>query len=118
MPRVVAHATDGMRILPLVVRPCPWRLEEELRSLQARPLDGRALSLGTDAQIDLDLATFVYELAATLDQVPGDLVSQEWERAAKGVSIGPYRRCNLQRITEATDLDGSIQQRLRNGPDP
>jgi hypothetical protein len=88
MPRIVAHAANGMLILPLVVRPCAWRLEKDLRALQARPLDGRALALGSDAEIDVNLTNFVYELAALVDKVPGELVSQEWEQAAKTSLLG------------------------------
>jgi TIR domain len=70
MPRIVAHSTQGMDILPLIVRPCAWRLEEALEPLQARPTDGRALSLGSDSQIDSDLSAFAYELAARVGRSP------------------------------------------------
>jgi TIR domain len=70
MPRVVAHATQGMDALPLIVRPCAWRLEEELARLQARPTDGRPLSLGSESQIDQDLSSFIYELAAKIGKSP------------------------------------------------
>jgi hypothetical protein len=56
MPRIIAHSKLGMEILPLIVRPCAWRLETELERLQARPDLGRALSSGSDYQVDLDLA--------------------------------------------------------------
>ena len=70
MPRVVAHAAQGMDALPLIVRPCAWRLEEELARLQARPTDGRPLSLGSESQIDQDLSSFTYELAARVGKSP------------------------------------------------
>src|SRR5262249_1484635 len=63
IPRILAHQKNGMTVLPVVARPCAWRLEECLSRLQARPLDGRALSTGSDAQIDQDLAVLTYELA-------------------------------------------------------
>jgi hypothetical protein len=63
MPRIEAHAAKGMEALPLIVRPCAWQLEGFLASLQARPREGRALSLGNESQIDLDLSAFVTELA-------------------------------------------------------
>jgi hypothetical protein len=75
MPRIIAHSKQGMEILPLIVRPCPWRLQDELARLQARPKDGRALSQGSDSQIDLDLSDFAYELAkhigrSSTDKIP------------------------------------------------
>jgi hypothetical protein len=59
MPRLLAHQKNGMMILPLIARPCAWRIAPELAELQARPEGGRALALGADAEIDLDLAEFV-----------------------------------------------------------
>jgi hypothetical protein len=70
MPRIVAHSAAGMDALPLIVRPCAWRLEQELARLQARPTDGRALSLGSESQIDEELSAFTYELAARIGQSP------------------------------------------------
>jgi TIR domain len=70
MPRIVAHAAQGMDALPLIVRPCAWRLEDALARLQARPTDGRPLSLGSEGQIDQELSSFAYELAAKVGKSP------------------------------------------------
>jgi hypothetical protein len=70
MPRIIAHSEAGMDVLPLVVRPCAWRLEEALEPLQAKPGDGRALSTGTEGQVDADLTAFTYELAARVGKSP------------------------------------------------
>src|SRR5712664_1992504 len=37
MPRIEAHCGEGMEALPLIIRPCPWRLERFLVKLMARP---------------------------------------------------------------------------------
>jgi hypothetical protein len=74
MPRIVAHAAQGMSALPLIVRPCAWRLEDDLAKLQARPIDGRPLSLGSESQIDQDLSSFAYELAAKVGRSPAAAV--------------------------------------------
>jgi hypothetical protein len=70
IPRIVKHAAKGMDIWPLIVRPCAWRLEGALSRLQARPVEGRSLSVGNDSQVDLDLSAFVYELAAKIGKFP------------------------------------------------
>jgi hypothetical protein len=75
MPRIVAHAAQGMDALPLIVRPCAWRLEDELARLQARPSDGRPLSLGNESQIDEELSSFTYELAARVGKSPATVPS-------------------------------------------
>jgi hypothetical protein len=86
MPRVMAHRKNGMEVLPLIVRPCAWLLEEDLKQLQARPPEGRPLSTVSSAQIDLELAAFVYELAARVEKLSGNLTAKEFEAAER------YRR--------------------------
>lgn len=73
MPRIVAHSEQGMNALPLIIRPCAWKLEEDLARLQARPADGRPLSLGSESQVDLDLSGLIYELAAQIGKSPAAL---------------------------------------------
>ncbi len=70
MPRIMQHRKQNMQVLPLLVRPCAWELEQDLAKLQMRPTDAQALSLRTDSQVDLDLARFVYELAALVERLP------------------------------------------------
>jgi hypothetical protein len=94
-PRIQAHEAQGMEILPLVVRACAWRLDHDLREMQVRPVDGRPLAIGNEAQIDLDLSAFVYELATVVRQFPGDLATQERElaeqfRAVAGQTVPSY----------------------------
>ena len=125
MPRVVAHAAQGMDALPLIVRPCAWRLEEELARLQARPTDGRPLSLGSDSQIDQDLSSFVYELAAKVGKSPAaavfspqgpsvnDGAGSRGLTQADGEWIGQYNRTRpirllIQNITDDT-FHGTIE---------
>lgn len=80
MPCILAHQAEGMEIFPLIVRPCAWRIEPKLAVLQARPEDGLALSLGGEAEIDRDLADFVYEIAARLNHMPSVIASDETDR--------------------------------------
>ena len=79
MPRIVRHAESGMRVLPLIVRPCAWRLADELSGLQARPIAATALSTKTEAQIDLNLADFVMELATMVRAVPAKMFNDRTE---------------------------------------
>lgn len=89
MPRIVAHSKQGMNVLPLVTRPCAWKLEEDLARLQARPANGRPLSLGSESQVDLDLSGLIYELAAQIGKSPA--------------AFGPS---DADAITVAADLPG------------
>src|ERR1700733_11862884 len=72
MPRIIAHSAQGMEVLPLIVRPCAWRLLNELARLQACPKGGRALSIGNEGQINSDLSDFAYELAKQIGKSPTD----------------------------------------------
>jgi hypothetical protein len=105
MPRILAHQKDGMVVLPLIARPCAWRIAPELAELQARPVDGRPLSLGTEADVDRDLAAFVYEIAGRLQQLPGAVASEE-------VDSGRARGSGLPEAptpSVATRVSGSIE---------
>ena len=73
MPRIIAHSEQGMNVIPLIVRPCAWKLEEYLARLQARPREGRPLSLGSESQVDLELSELIYELAAQIGRSPAAL---------------------------------------------
>src|ERR1044071_5789060 len=44
IPHILEHQNNGMLVFPLIARPCAWRIPPELAALQARPLNGRALS--------------------------------------------------------------------------
>ena len=80
--RILAHQPD-MLVLPLITKPCAWRIAEKLAELQARPRDGRALSLGSDAAIDSDLAAFVYELAGLLGKMTSSAASDEADKTLR-----------------------------------
>ena len=54
MPRILAHHKKfKMKVFPLIVKPCAWKLEPELRDLQLRPKNKRALSLASDGEVVL-----------------------------------------------------------------
>jgi hypothetical protein len=63
---------EGLRVFPVIVRPCAWQRVEWLARMQARPRDARPLSAGDGHQVDADLAAIAEEIA--------DIV--EGERAA------------------------------------
>jgi hypothetical protein len=57
------HIEGGLELLPVIARPCAWRLVDWLARLQCRPADDRALSTGSEADVDRDLAMLTYEVA-------------------------------------------------------
>lgn len=58
---------EGVRIIPVIVKPCAWQTVPWLAKLQCRPKDGRALSSGDENQIDQDLADLSLEINSLLN---------------------------------------------------
>lgn len=58
---------EGIRIVPVIVKPCAWTRVNWLSKIQARPKDGRVLSAGTEYQIDTDLSLLAEEIAQIID---------------------------------------------------
>jgi hypothetical protein len=67
VPRLLERrAQAGVRIVPLILRPCDWQGVGWLKRLQAWPTDGRPLSAGDENQIEADLAALVKEIRGLL----------------------------------------------------
>ncbi|HEX4962101.1 MAG TPA: TIR domain-containing protein [Thermoanaerobaculia bacterium] len=62
--------SHGIRILPLIVRPCPWSSVPWLSALQCRPQDGTPLSGGTDHQVEEALTALALEIQDHLGTAP------------------------------------------------
>jgi tetratricopeptide (TPR) repeat protein len=60
------RARAGLRIIPLIVRPCPWRGVSWLEKIQCRPTGGRPLAEGNPIQIEKDLCALAEEIADLL----------------------------------------------------
>jgi tetratricopeptide (TPR) repeat protein len=57
------HLADGMLMLPLIVRPCPWRQIEWLESVNCRPQDGKPLAKKRKAEREQLVSNFAEEIA-------------------------------------------------------
>ena len=67
IPRLLKRrAKEGMRVFPLIIKPCAWDEIRWLKNMQVRPKDGRPLSGGTEHQKDTDLAAFAKEIKKLL----------------------------------------------------
>jgi len=63
VPRLLeCRDKEGLRIFPVIVKPCAWQTIGWLSRMQARPKDGRPLSAGDEHQIDADLAAIATEV--------------------------------------------------------
>jgi tetratricopeptide (TPR) repeat protein len=101
VPRLLQRrAEEGVRVFPVIVKPCAWKQVSWLSRLKAYPKDGRPLSGGTDYQIDADLAAVAEEIAGMLKRtVPAD-------GAARFVPLGPDKVSLAKLPSTSPDLFG------------
>ena len=67
---------EGLRVVPVILKPCPWKHVRWLARMQARPKDGRPLSAGDDHQIEADLAGIAEEVAEITMRAAGPADTQ------------------------------------------
>lgn len=53
---------DGLPLVPVVVRPCNWKLVPWLKKMNLRPRDGHPLSAGTEHEIEEQLTAIAEEV--------------------------------------------------------
>lgn len=110
VPRLLERrATEGVRILPLLLRPCVWPLVPWLEPIQCAPGDGRVMSKGNEAEIDQDFADFVTEIYNYTKDLPDSdaskvfaAISPEWIHISR---LPPASAQFFGRETELARLD-------------
>jgi len=71
LPRLLQRRKDaGLRVVPIIVRPCKWQSEPALKGLQGLPKDGKAVITfdkdnGDRDQVWTDIATVIEQRAKT-----------------------------------------------------
>ncbi|TEU16861.1 MAG: toll/interleukin-1 receptor domain-containing protein, partial [Anaerolineales bacterium] len=97
VPRLLERRDkEGLRVFPVIVKPCAWQQVKWLARMQVRPRDGRPLSAGDEHQIDADLAAVAEEVAA--------LVSRATQFPAEGYAPLAPEKISLARLP-STSLD-------------
>ena len=71
LTRILARRSrQELRVIPVIAEPCAWQAVEALQGIQARPKDGRALSAGSEHQIDTDLSDLALEIRESVSVRP------------------------------------------------
>lgn len=74
VPRLLARRDrEGIRIVPVVIKPCAWKQVEWLQRLNLYPADGRPLSAGGEHEVDsllTDLASTILEQSRQAPKAP------------------------------------------------
>lgn len=64
VPRLLALRDSGKlrRLIPLVIKPCPWQAVDWLKRMNLRPRDGKPLSTMSDPEAEEAMAAFAMEV--------------------------------------------------------
>jgi tetratricopeptide (TPR) repeat protein len=69
VPRLLKQRDkEGMRIFPVILKPCAWKQVKWLKKMNLRPKDGKALSGGSDFEIDTNLVAIAEEIATIVQR--------------------------------------------------
>ncbi|MEY2633194.1 MAG: hypothetical protein RIR00_1848, partial [Pseudomonadota bacterium] len=82
---------DGLRVIPLIIRPCAWARLSWLQPIQARPKDGNALS-------GLSMHKAEQTLADLASEITAEIIKQHAEAIR---TVRPFR-CNVAYISSST----------------
>jgi tetratricopeptide (TPR) repeat protein len=112
VPRLLQRrAQEGVRVIPLIVQPCPWRRVPWLEEINARPKDGRALAEGSKVRIEKDLAALAEELADLLAaNTPPPTTSAPWLDLGRLPTAGKHflgREAEMDRLDAAWEDPGT-----------
>jgi len=69
-PLLQRREKDGVRVMPVILRPCAWDDVSWLRSIQARPKDGKALTSMTENDAEEALALLAKEVNQLIKTAP------------------------------------------------
>jgi hypothetical protein len=110
---------EGLRIVPVLVKPCAWERVSWLAGLQHRPV-GRELSGGSEHQIDTDLAAIAVEIADLVHATraePGSVADLDAQRDAAIARGDPTSVAALtaRKIERRRKQREGVRARRRNG---
>jgi len=78
IPRLLARRQDqGLRIIPVFVRPCAWKAVRWLATLQGRPRNGKTLAELRESKAERQLAELALEVGELLGRAPDKQVAPE-----------------------------------------
>jgi hypothetical protein len=88
---------EGLRIYPIVIKPCDWEAVDWLRKMQLRPKDGRAISGGKDHEIGADFAEITKEIRLHLATETKGKIDRPW-------GLGQRRKVSTSRLPKPVNI--------------
>lgn len=99
IPRILKQRkADGMRVFPLILKPCPWEDISWLNSLQVRPEKARPLVRASQWDAEQDLADFAREVLRKLKAI--EIRAEPPESSRRAPSKAPPTRRKPSGVTE------------------
>ncbi len=72
VPSLLKHRREkGVRVIPLIIEPCPWQKIKWLSAIQVLPTDGHPLSTKAEHEADTALTALAEEIHGLISQTPG-----------------------------------------------
>ena len=71
VPRIMERRRkEGLKVMPVIIKPCAWNTVDWLKSIQLLPKDGVPLSTKKDHEIDTVLAKLAEDIAVLIKPIP------------------------------------------------
>ncbi len=80
------RANDGLRVIPLIVRPCAWKRVDWLAKLQGGTKDNKPLSSGSEYEIDSVLAALTDKVAEIIQNAEFHEIPETSRAASRAAS--------------------------------
>jgi len=79
---------EGLRIFPVLIKPCDWEAVDWLKKMQLRPKDGRVISAGKDHEIDQHFADITKEIRLLLGRATQPAAGTHQQASAHRTTSG------------------------------
>jgi capsular exopolysaccharide synthesis family protein len=107
VPRLLMRRSeDGLRVFPILIKPCDWEAVPWLREMQVMTLNGLALSSGRQFQRESALTAIAQQIRATLEQVVESPQSEGTPAMGELVRV----RSDLAVATETAPIEITINR--------
>ncbi len=93
---------EGLRVFPIIIKPCPWMKIQWLSSIQVRPKDGKPLASGSEYEIEAELADIAEKIS-------------EYVKSAKQSPQKAPSNPHLQSLPKTPSQAGNIDKRTLRG---
>ncbi|MCP4108009.1 MAG: toll/interleukin-1 receptor domain-containing protein [Desulfobacteraceae bacterium] len=113
IPRILERRKEeGLRVFPIIVKPCPWTKVQWLSSIQVRPKDGKPLASGSEYEIEAELADIAEKISEYVknakqspQKAPSNPYPQSLPKTAPSQAGNIDKRALRGAITKVFDRD-------------